>query len=177
MSALEINKYVGAIILALLTLVVIDIIGSYLVAPRDTGPVVAAVPEGGPPEAAAPKAPEGPEPIAPLLASADVAEGAKVARKCAACHTFDEGGANKIGPNLWNVVNRDVASKGGFSYSSALAGKDGNWSYAALNTFLWKPKTNVPGTKMAFAGVKKTSERADLIAFLRTLSASPAPLP
>ena len=113
-----------------------------------------------------------------MLAAADVAAGKKSARKCSACHTFDEGGANKIGPNLWNIVNRPIASDGDFAYSKALKGKaGGTWTYEELDAFLAKPKAYAPGNKMTFPGFKKVGARADMIAYLRSLSGSPAALP
>lgn len=115
--------------------------------------------------------------IATLLASADADAGTKVAKKCTACHSLDQGGANKVGPNLWNIVQRPVAGADGFKYSAALAGMGGNWSYEALSGFLNKPKEFAPGTRMSFAGIGKDSDRANLIAYLRTLSDNPAPLP
>ncbi|MEJ2026964.1 MAG: c-type cytochrome [Limibacillus sp.] len=112
-----------------------------------------------------------------LLASADAAAGEKVVKKCAACHSFDEGGPNKVGPGLWDVVGREIASHEGYSYSSALKDKGGTWDYAALAGFLSDPKGWAPGTKMSFAGIKKDEELANLIAYLRSLSNDPEPLP
>lgn len=123
------------------------------------------------------EAPTGPEPILALLAEANVSAGEKLAKKCTACHGFEEGGAAKVGPNLWNIVNAGMARDGSFSYSSALAEKGGAWDYTSLNGFLQKPKTWLAGTKMNFAGLKKPEDRADLIAWLRTLSSAPAALP
>jgi cytochrome c len=126
------------------------------------------------------KAAEGPslEPVLPLLADADPAAGEKVAKKCKACHSFEEGGPNKIGPNLWGVVTRPIASHEGFSYSGALQEKSGEtWTYSHLNAFLHKPGDFASGTKMTFAGLKSVDDRANVIAYLRTLSGSPAPLP
>lgn len=119
----------------------------------------------------------GGEDIEALLASADQDAGAKVSKKCAACHSFDKGGPNKVGPNLWDVVGRTVASHDGFSYSGALTDVGGDWSYDKLNTFLTKPKDFAPGTKMSFAGLKSAEDRANIIAFLRSLSDDPKPLP
>jgi cytochrome c len=112
-----------------------------------------------------------------LMAQADPTAGEAAARKCVACHSFEAGGPNKIGPVLHNVVGRDVASVEGFSYSGALQEKEGVWDYQALDAFLSNPREWAPGTKMAFAGVKKDEERADLIAYLRTVTEEPPPLP
>jgi cytochrome c len=113
-----------------------------------------------------------------LLASADAAKGATVAKACAACHSFDKGGANKTGPNLWDVVDRAVAAHEGFSYSEGFKAHTGEtWSYEHLNEFLKDPKIAMKGTKMAYAGVKKDASRADLIAYLASLSDAPKPFP
>jgi cytochrome c len=118
------------------------------------------------------------KPIGELLASANPKAGEAVAKKCASCHDFGKGGANKIGPGLYGVVNRPIASHEGFSYSEALSGKKGEpWDYDHLNSFLTSPKDYAPGTKMAFAGLSKDSDRANVIAYLRTLADQPAPLP
>ena len=122
-------------------------------------------------------APAGPEPILALLAEADIAAGMKLAKKCTACHVFEEGGANKVGPALWNIVNADKGAIDGFGYSNALAAFGGAWDYQALNAFLYKPKAYIEGTKMNFAGLKKPKDRANMIAYLRSLSAAPAALP
>ena len=136
--------------------------------------VEAAATEGGGEAAPAAEA----QPIGVLLASASVENGAKAAKKCAACHSFDKGGANKVGPNLWGVVNRPIGSHEGFSYSEVLAGKSADpWDYDHLNQFLISPKAYAPGTKMSFAGISKEAERADVIAYLRSLADEPAPLP
>jgi cytochrome c len=118
-----------------------------------------------------------PEPIMALLAGADIARGESLSKACAACHSFDQGGVAKVGPNLWNVVNGSKAHQSGFAYSAALVEKGGNWNYDSLNRFLWKPKSYISGTKMNYAGLKKPEDRAAVIAWMRSLSSSPAALP
>ena len=113
-----------------------------------------------------------------LLAKADAKKGETVAKACAACHDFTKGGLNKVGPNLFGVVGRPRASHEGFQYSEAMAAKKGEpWSYENLNAFITKPSAYVPGTKMAFGGLAKDGDRADLLAYLATLSDTPVPFP
>jgi cytochrome c len=120
----------------------------------------------------------GPEPIEPLLAAANLANGEKVAGQCKSCHTFEKGGPNRVGPNLWGVVGNHHAHAEGFAYSAGMAGlKDKTWDFAALNDFIFKPAAAVPGTKMGFAGIKKTQDRADLLAWLNAQSDKSLPLP
>ncbi|MCE2517799.1 MAG: cytochrome c family protein [Alphaproteobacteria bacterium] len=126
---------------------------------------------------AAPEAPKGADPVLALLASADIAAGEKLGKKCAACHSFNDGGPAKVGPNLWNIVNAPAARDGGFKYSTAMAEMGGEWSYGNLNQFLYKPKQWLKGTKMNYAGIKKANDRADVIAWLRSLSSAPVALP
>lgn len=178
MSAMEINKLVAAILVAGLVFMAISVgvdeamhrapseTVAYPVPMAETVVVAVTVTEEAPVES-----------LGALLAAADVASGKKIAKKCSACHSFDKGGKNKVGPNLWDIVGRDMAQVADFKYSSALAGMGGVWDYATLDGFLTKPKAMVPGTKMSFAGVKKPGGRADLIVFLRSLSDSPSPLP
>lgn len=119
-----------------------------------------------------------PEPILAMIATADIARGQKLSKACAACHTFDKGGANGVGPNMWNVVGAKKQGKAGFTYSGVLNSQGGNvWSYAELNKFLWKPKKYAPGTKMNYIGLKKPEDRAAMVAWLRTLAPSPKALP
>ncbi|MGV8937970.1 MAG: c-type cytochrome [Allorhizobium sp.] len=119
--------------------------------------------------------------IATLLASADAKAGEAVFKKCQACHDGSKGGPNKVGPNLYDVVERPVASHEGFGYSAAMKdfskGGAEKWTFENLNHFLIAPKKLVPGTAMGFAGVKKDDERANLIAYLHSLSDAPVPLP
>ena len=118
------------------------------------------------------------ESLGKMLASADPAKGQAVFKTCQACHDGSKGGPNKVGPNLWGVVGRMHGSHEGFSYSEAMAAlKDKPWTYEALNTFITSPKTAIPGTKMGFGGLKKDADRANLLAYLQTLSDSPVPFP
>lgn len=128
-------------------------------------------------EASADTAPAGPKPIAGLLPTADPDKGARIFKKCHACHTIEKGGANKVGPNLWNVVGGPKAHSDTYSYSSGMKNKGGKWTYADLNHFLYKPRDFVDGTKMTFAGLKKAQDRADVIRFLHDHSDNPVPLP
>lgn len=116
-------------------------------------------------------------PILALLAGADVEKGQKISKACVTCHTFEKGGEQRIGPNLWNIVNNKKAHIDGFAYSSTMASMGGSWTYENLNSFLWKPKDYAPGTKMNYIGLRKDEDRAAIIAWLRTLSDSPAALP
>ncbi len=118
------------------------------------------------------------EPILAMIATADITRGQKLSKACAACHSFDKGGANGVGPNLWNVVGVKKQSHAGFAYSGVLnANGEENWTYMALNKFLWKPKNYAPGTKMNYVGIKKPEDRAAMVAWLRTLADSPKTLP
>ena len=179
MDSFEFNKLIGALLGVVFIVCSVSIISDSIFAspvPEKEGFLIEATePEEGGAEEAAPEVS-----IAELLATADPAAGETVYKKCAACHTAENGGANKVGPNLWDIVNRPVASHEGFSYSSAMKSfAEGGevWSLDNLNHFLTSPKGFIKGTAMGFAGVKKDGERADLIAYLRTLSDNPAPLP
>ncbi|MCB1651511.1 MAG: cytochrome c family protein [Alphaproteobacteria bacterium] len=178
MNSFQFNKIFAAVLVAGITAMLSGFISGKLVhaenLEQDAVPIVVA-------EAATSGAGEakaaGPEAITGLLATADVTKGEKLSKACAACHSFDKGGPDKVGPNLWGVVGGPKAHKADFAYSSGMAKKGGNWDYASLNEFLWKPKNYVKGTKMSYAGLKKTQDRADIIAWLRTLSDSPVALP
>jgi len=181
MDSFEFNKLIGGLLGAVFVVFSISIVSDAIFAspaPEKPGFHIEAAEEEAP--GGAPEAPAE-EPIAVLMATADPEAGAAVFKKCAACHTAENGGANKVGPNLWGIVNRPIASHEGFSYSGAMKefaqGGSVVWDYDHLSHFLASPKGYIKGTAMGFAGVKKPDERANLIAYLRTLSDSPAPLP
>ena len=115
--------------------------------------------------------------LATLLREASVERGAKVFRKCAACHTPESGGKNKVGPNLWDALNRERGGSEGFAYSGVFADMGGAWTYEELDAFLTSPRRYAPGNKMTFAGLKKAADRAAVIVYLRSLSDAPGPLP
>ena len=118
------------------------------------------------------------KPIAFYLASADPAKGQQVFNKCMACHNAEKGGANQLGPNLWDIVGEPIAQgKGGFAFSDALKKVGGTWNWDNLSKWLDSPKAFAPGTKMTFAGLSNPQDRADVIAFLNAHSDSPQPLP
>lgn len=145
----------------------------------ETAPEVAAAQPESPPKSPPETQPEAPAAsgIAALIAAADPEQGKKNSRKCAACHSFDKGGKNKIGPNLWDIVGQPIAAREGFRYSGALKDLGGDWTYESLDAFLTAPKTFARGTKMTFRGVKDETDRANLIAWIRSQSNTPAPLP
>jgi len=128
----------------------------------------------GPPALAAP-APQ--VDLATALATADVGKGRETAQVCTSCHSFDPGGADRIGPGLWGIVGRQVASHGTFAYSSAFKAQTGVWSYERLDHYLTSPAKAVPGNRMGFAGFRRAEDRANVLAFLSTLSAKPVPFP
>ena len=116
------------------------------------------------------------EDIMALFASTSATEGAKVFKKCAACHSIAEGGANKIGPALWGVLGRPTGSVAGYKYSKAMAAYGKNWSFEEMNGFLTKPKDWIKGTKMSFAGLKSAKERAAVILYMNKNTNSPLSL-
>jgi len=178
MNSHEINKLVASVLVAGITFMVAGIIGQALVSPKRLAESAIRIEVAQAPTAAAPAAPTI-QPILGLLAEANVENGGAIARRlCSACHSFDQGGRNLVGPNLYAIVERGHAAVAGFNYSPVLTGmKDKPWTYEELNKFLARPTEYAPGTRMAFAGINSAQQRADLIAYMRTLDASPKPLP
>lgn len=183
MDSFELNKIIGAILGTLLFVMGIGFLAEAIYHPIEGNGPGYALP-GAPEEGAATEAAEGTAPaaisIGTLLASANAAEGEKSAKKCQACHDLAQGGANKTGPALYDVVERAIGGHEGFSYSQGMLdhkSKGETWTFENLNAFLTSPKTFSPGTKMTFAGIKNDEERANVIAYLTSLSAAPKPFP
>ena len=177
MWSMKTNNIIAAILVAAWLIVGSNYIGNSLIPPvksiqtNNQGPSV-------PVESAKNK--KAPEPVLPLpirLASANPNKGKKIAKKCVACHSFDNGGKNKVGPNLYNIIGRNKGQSIGYNYSSALKKVGGTWDFSSMEGFLKKPKSYLPGTKMSFAGLKKPTDRAAIILYLRNLSENPVELP
>lgn len=179
MDEMEFNKVFAAILIAGILAMLTGFVAKQFVKSDhlEEDAYVIEVADGGGDHSAAAAKPAGPEPIMAMLASADVEKGQKLSKACAACHSFEKGGPHRVGPNLWNVVNRDIGSADGFAYSDTFKAAEGNWDYEHLNKLLWKPKKSFSGTKMNYIGMKKPEGRAAIIGWLRTLSDSPAALP
>jgi len=179
MDSFELNKIIGAVLATCIVLLVTSFTANAIFAakpPEKPGFAIAAKEAtAGAKEGVAAAAPS--EPIEKLLQTASVEKGQAAAKKCQACHTFAKGDKNGVGPNLYGIVGDHKGEGRGFNFSAAMKAKGGTWTYDDLNAFITNPKGFVPGTAMGFAGIQKDSERADVIAYLRTLSDSPVPLP
>jgi cytochrome c len=181
MSSFELNKIAAAILMAGIFVMSVSLISDLLISPKkltQNAYVIEGVASAAPAAAEAPPPDEAIPPISPLLQTASAAEGEGVAKACAACHSFTKGGAAKVGPNLWGVIGGPAASAAGYSYSASLqkmAGKE--WDYEEMNKFIANPKGYAAGTKMTYAGLRKPEQRAAVIAYLRTMSDSPKPMP
>ena len=177
MKSLEFNKIAGAVLATGLLVLGLKNFGSELFkteAPEKPGYAIEVAQVATTDAAAAVKA----EPLPVLLAKADIGKGMAGAKACAACHNFEKGGANKVGPALWNVVGRKMGSADGFTYSDGFkAMGDKPWEFDALDAWLKAPKEYIPGTKMAFGGIRNDQDRANVIAYLDSLSDAPQPLP
>jgi len=177
MDSFEMNKVLGALLGTCLVLVAVHIAsGAIFTPPTAAKPgYEIAVPK----QAEGTGAPQAPAevPIETMLPTASIQKGTADVRVCQACHTFQKGQPNNIGPNLYGVVGRPVASLPGFNYSAALKAKGGTWTFDALNTWLKDPRADVPGTLMTFAGFDDESERADVIDYLNSNSDKPLPMP
>jgi cytochrome c len=179
MDSFEMNKMAAAVLSAGIIAMVVGFVGSALVKP----PVLAKkayIVQGveAPAAGGAPKPAEQLAPVAPLLASANPQHGADLAKVCSACHTFQKGQPPGVGPNLYGVVGGPHAHEQGYSYSPAMSAlKNEQWTYEELNAFLAHPQQTIKGTKMTFAGLPKPQDRADVIAYLRSLNDNPPPLP
>jgi cytochrome c len=178
MNSLELNKAFAAVLTAGITFMLAGQIGKVLVHGERPHESAIKIGEVAAPAGAPAAAPAGPEPIAGLLANASVENGQGIVQKqCAACHTLNQGGKAGVGPNLYGVVGAPHGHMEGFNYSAVLKSKQGPWNYQELNEWLYKPSAYAPGTRMGYAGLSNTQQRADVIAYLRSISPNAPPLP
>lgn len=179
MDSFEVNKITASVLVALLVAITGSLLSEHVVNPAKLDkPVleIEGVEAGSKPASNAPEE-ETLKPITPLLASASVERGQAIAKKCTQCHTFEKGAPNRTGPNLWGIIGAKVAHAADFAYSSSFKDKGGAWDNEKLNILLHKPRAFASATKMSFVGLKDEQERADVIAYLHTLSDAPVPLP
>ncbi len=179
MDSMEINKAISAVLIAGIAFFLAGLIGDHLVSQKRLAEPAIKIEVAAPAPAGGAPAPAALPPIAVLLAKADPAAGEASTKKlgCVACHSFTEGGKNGIGPNLYHVVGEPIGQGRDYTFSAALSGVKGNWTFDQLNEWLHNPAGFAKGTKMTFAGVKDDQERANIIDYLNTLSPKPEPLP
>lgn len=181
MDSFEINKIAGAVLMTVLITTVIGHAGDILVPEPEAGQhiQIAGAAAGAKAGAATEVASAAAElkPIAPFLAKANLENGKKLVNQCKACHTFGKGEPTRIGPNLYGIVGEKIAARSGFQFSDALKKLSGDWGFDELNKWIDGPQKLAPGSKMTFAGIRDEQQRADLIAYLNSLSDSPKPLP
>jgi cytochrome c len=181
MDSFELNKIAGAVLGTLTFVMLVSFGGELLFAEKKAAKAGYELPVAeAASTAASAVAAVAVEPIAVRLAAADKAKGENTFKQCATCHTPDKGGANKVGPNMWGVVERAKGQVAGFGYSAALkavAAKGEKWDFAALDKFLENPKGYIVGTSMSYAGISNPRTRADLIAYLNGLADAPIALP
>jgi cytochrome c len=177
MNSFELNKILGAILGTCLILLALNIGAGAIFAPEKPAKPGYAIAVQEHPAGGAEAANEPEQPMEVMMASASVEKGQAASRQCSACHTFEKGGPNRVGPNLYGVVGRPRASEPGFNYSAAMKAKGGTWTFGELYAFLANPRGYIPGTNMTFAGLSRGQQRADVIDYLNTLSDKPLPLP
>lgn len=177
MDAYKVNKILGAVLGTALFLQVVHMVDGVFTPAKVASPGSEVAVKAEQPAAAKVEAAAGAQPFASLLASASAQRGAQTAKECELCHNLGKGQGAKIGPDLYGVVGRKVASEPGFNYSAALKAKGGTWTFDALNVWLTNPRADVPGTLMTFAGIDNEKQRADVVAYLNSNSDNPLPLP
>ena len=178
MNSFELNKILGAVLGTCLVLLALNIGANALFSPRPPAKpgfeIAVAKHEG----AGEPAAKQEAEPLPVRLAKANLDRGKTISKQCGACHTFEKGGPNRVGPNLYGIVESGRGEgRGGFNFSQAMKAKGGKWTFDELDKFLANPREYIPGTAMTFAGISNPQQRADVIAFLDTLADNPVPLP
>jgi len=187
MSGLEVNKILAAIIMAVLIVTLIGQVGDIIVnvkhgnhhghdSIQETAYKIE-VPGSGDEQSKVVIKDDVIEPISQLLINASIEDGRGLFKKCGTCHSYNKDGPSKVGPNLWNIIDRPKASVQGFAYSNALTKISGKWTYEEIAKFLYKPKKYAKGTKMNFVGLKKVKDRANIVLFLREQSDNLIPLP
>ena len=179
MDSFELNKIIAAVLLVALLIIGIGKVSNilfYVEKPKTPGYAVE-VEQVSSDSSSSNEIIEKVVDIAALMALGDVASGEKIFKKCAACHSINKGGKHKIGPALYNVVGIKVGAIEDYKYSKALISYEKDWTFEELNGFLIKPAKHIKGTKMAYAGLRKESDRASVIKYLNANSDNPLPLP